>query len=150
MRTSYLVSSSVFLMTILLVNPSPLRADPPSPPTPTLPNTATPTTTPGSSNPQPTLTTVPPLSNEVPCLVKFDPSCSNISRVLAGITDWLIAIGGTLFFFMFLWAGLKYLTAGGAEQESHNAKQTMLFAVIGLVITLAAWAVLKFLLGELL
>lgn len=97
-----------------------------------------------------TLQTLPPLADDLACRLAFDPTCSDPSKVLAGITDWLMAISVTLFFFMFLYAGIKYLTTGGSEEEAHKAKQGMLFAVIGMVIIISSWAVIKFIFDELL
>ena len=96
------------------------------------------------------LQTFPPLANEIACRLAFDPTCSDPSKVLVGITTWLIAISVTLFFFMFLYAGIQHLTTGGNEEQAHKAKQSMLFAVIGMVVIISSWAVIKFILSELL
>ncbi|MEK7460772.1 MAG: hypothetical protein AAB647_00985 [Patescibacteria group bacterium] len=96
------------------------------------------------------LGTLPPLADEIKCRLAFDPTCSDISKILAGITDWLIAISFTLFFFMFLYAGLKYLTASGNDTETQAAKNSILYAVIGMVIIIGAYAAIKFLFSELL
>jgi hypothetical protein len=107
-------------------------------------------TTPPGSGSNSTLATLPPLGNEIACRLAFDPTCSDPSKVLAGITDWLMAISVTLFFFMFLYAGLKYLTSAGSQPDTEGAKKGILFAVIGMVIIIASWAAIKFIFDELL
>ena len=96
------------------------------------------------------LNTLPPLADEITCHLAFDPNCNNLSLILSGITNWLIAIAATIFFFMFVYGGLKYLTASGNDTETKAAKNTILFAIIGLINIIGSWAVVKFLLGELL
>ncbi len=70
--------------------------------------------------------------------------CDDPQLLLNQIASWGIAIGDTLFFFMFLWGGFQYLTGSGNESETTKAKTTMIAAVVGLLLVTGAWAILKF------
>ncbi|MFP4514961.1 MAG: pilin [Parcubacteria group bacterium] len=64
----------------------------------------------------------------------------NIAMLFLGI----IAVGIIIF------AGFKWMTAGGEEEKINNAKKTLRNGVIGLVIVLASWGIASFILNQLL
>ncbi len=68
-----------------------------------------------------------------------DATCL-ISRVVKSILG-VIAIIATL---MFIWGGLMMLTSGGNEKQIKQAKDTLVWAAIGIVVILISWAVIKF------
>ena len=51
---------------------------------------------------------------------------------------------GAIFMGLTLFAGFKYMTAGGNEEKTGDAVKLLKNAVIGLVIVLAAWAITRF------
>lgn len=55
------------------------------------------------------------------------------------------AFAGLAVFIMFLTGGLKYLTSGGDPKAQEQAKGTLTFAVLGLVLIIAAYLILNFL-----
>ena len=54
------------------------------------------------------------------------------------------AFAGLAVFIMFLTGGLKYLTSGGDPKAQEQAKGTLTFAVLGLVLIIAAYLILNF------
>jgi hypothetical protein len=50
--------------------------------------------------------------------------------------------------FMIIFAGLRYITSGGKEEGVKNAKNTILYAVIGLVVVALAQIIVHFVLTE--
>ncbi len=58
----------------------------------------------------------------------------------------LLAIVGTLFLLLVIYAGLLWMTAGGVAARVEKAKHILVHSVIGLVIIIAAYAVTYFLL----
>jgi len=58
-----------------------------------------------------------------------------IATTLAGIT----------LFVMLLIGGFKYMTSGGDPKASEQAKGTMTSALLGLILLILAWLILKFL-----
>ena len=55
------------------------------------------------------------------------------------------ALAGLAVFIMLLTGGLKYLTSGGDPKAQEQAKGTLTFAVLGLVLIIAAYLILNFL-----
>lgn len=45
-------------------------------------------------------------------------------------------------------AGFQYVLSGGDPQKTKQAKDTILYAIIGLVISVSAWAIVGFVLGS--
>lgn len=87
---------------------------------------------------------------DIPCQLALDPDCKDVTLVLNYVANWLIALAATLFFIMLLVGGLQYLTSGGYEEQATKAKNTLTWAIVGLVIVLSSWAVLNFLLSRVL
>lgn len=58
----------------------------------------------------------------------------NIATSLAGLAVFIMLIIG----------GFKYLTSGGDPKAAQSAKDTLSHAILGLVLVIAAWFILKF------
>lgn len=69
--------------------------------------------------------------------------------VLSMITDTLLFIIGALSVIMIIIGGLRYVTSGGNPSSVTAAKNTILYAIVGLVIAFLAYAVINFVLGSL-
>lgn len=57
----------------------------------------------------------------------------------------ITALAGLAVFIMLLTGGFKYLTSGGDPKAQEQAKGTLTFAVLGLVLIIAAYLILNFL-----
>lgn len=73
----------------------------------------------------------------------------NSSKILNNLVGVFIAVGGLVFFFMLLFGGIKFMTAGGDPKNAEAARKTITNAVIGLIIVVSAFLVTT-VLGELL
>ena len=56
----------------------------------------------------------------------------------------LLAFGGILVFLTLLVGGYKYITSGGDPKGVESAKQTLTYAVLGLVFLAVSFLILKF------
>jgi uncharacterized membrane protein YgcG len=79
----------------------------------------------------------------------IDPnSTANAAAILdsatSNIIDILFLIGGILAILYLLWAGIKYITAGGNMDQAKVARQSIINAVIGIIIMMAAFAIIRF------
>jgi hypothetical protein len=63
------------------------------------------------------------------------------------MVGFFLAFTGVAFMILIIVAGTIWMNAGGNEQAVTKAKDTIIAAIIGLVITLAAYAITK-LLGD--
>lgn len=54
------------------------------------------------------------------------------------------SLAGLAVFIMLLIGGFKYLTSGGDPKKAQSAKDTLSHAILGLVLIIAAWFILRF------
>jgi hypothetical protein len=79
-------------------------------------------------------------------------SCSNngesvtdkVNRILKRIVNFLSAIIGVVAVIMIIFGGFRYITSGGSDNTVTSAKNTILYAVIGLVIVALAQLLVRF------
>lgn len=57
------------------------------------------------------------------------------------IINLLVGVAGTILVIMLVIGGIRYLTNAGNEEEVGKAKKLLIDAIIGLIITLAAYAI---------
>ncbi len=69
--------------------------------------------------------------------------------VLTNITNTILYVVGIIAIVMLIVGGIKYVTSGGDKQKVTDAKNTILYAVLGLVIALLAFAIVNFVLNAL-
>lgn len=69
---------------------------------------------------------------------------ASVPDMLTRIINFLLIIAGIAFVLLFLVGGITYLTAGGDKDGEAKAKRMLANAVIGLIITLSAFAVATF------
>lgn len=64
--------------------------------------------------------------------------------VFATLTNTMLFIGGAISVIMVVVGGLRYVMSGGSATNISTAKNTILYAVIGLVISILAYAIINF------
>lgn len=84
-------------------------------------------TTSGCDAPQDTTTTV-----------------NNTVALVINIFSWIV---GVISVIMIIWGGFKYITSGGDSNNVTAAKNTILYAIIGLVIVALAQVIVRFVIG---
>lgn len=72
-------------------------------------------------------------------------SVTDIVRKVINILSWVV---GVISVIMIIIAGFKYVTSGGAEANVKGAKNTILYAIIGLVIVALAQVIVRFVLSN--
>jgi len=63
--------------------------------------------------------------------------------VLANFLQWLLVIFGFLAIISFVVAGIMYFVAAGDDKKAEEAKQQMQWSIIGVVVGLSAYIILK-------
>ncbi len=67
----------------------------------------------------------------------------NFGVLLTSVVNFAIAAAGLIFFFMLVWGGMRYMLARGDDKLIVDARQTVTNAVIGLLIVVASFAIIK-------
>lgn len=79
------------------------------------------------------------------CLQNEVATFDCIPSVVGGIIQVLLMFLGAAALFYLLWGSLKFVMSGGDPKAVGAAKNTMTYALIGLVVVLLSFAILKFL-----
>ena len=69
--------------------------------------------------------------------------------IVTTATNFLLFIAGALAVIMLIWGGLRYAVSGGNAAAVTAAKNTVLYAIVGLIIAFLAFAAVNFVLGTL-
>ena len=64
------------------------------------------------------------------------------------LTSTILLIVGFISVIMLVYGGLRYILSGGDSKKVTDAKNTVLYAIIGLIISLLSYAIVKFVLNS--
>lgn len=67
--------------------------------------------------------------------------------VFTQITNTVLFIVGILSVIMLIYGGLRYVISGGDQKKVTDAKNTIMYAVIGLIIAILSFAIINFVIG---
>ena len=79
---------------------------------------------------------------------KQTDAATNLTKVVKLVVNVLSVLVGVVAVIMIIWGGLKYITSGGDANNVKTAKNTILYALIGLVIVALAQFIVKFVLTK--
>jgi hypothetical protein len=71
-------------------------------------------------------------------------SSSSVSSIAAIIIETLLGLLGIVFIVLLVYAGFQWMTAEGNEEKVEKAKGTIVRAIIGLAIIIAAYSITYF------
>lgn len=77
------------------------------------------------------------------CTVAFNYP-DDIGRILLALTDILLRVGGLVAVCFVIYGGFHYITSQGHPEDTKSARQTIVNAMIGVVITTIATVVVSF------
>jgi hypothetical protein len=80
------------------------------------------------------------------CLFKGG-SCSD--GIITSIINVILFITGVLSVAMLIYGGIRYTTSAGEAARVTGAKNTVMYAIIGLIISILAYAIVNFVIGNL-
>lgn len=83
------------------------------------------------------------------CQVASTDANTKINDIVHTIVNFLSAIVGIVAVIMIIVGGLRYVTSGGNDSSVTAAKNTILYAIIGLVIVALAQIIVRFTLSKL-
>lgn len=79
------------------------------------------------------------------CIEKGNCDLCDVLRVIININNFLIGLLGVLVLVMIIYSGFTFLISGGNPETVKKAKGILTGAIIGLIIALAAWLIVNFL-----
>ena len=75
-------------------------------------------------------------------------SGSTVNRIVAVVVNILSTLVGIVAVIMVILGGFKYVTSNGDTSNVQSAKNTILFAIVGLVVVALAQVIVRFVLSE--
>ena len=84
--------------------------------------------------------------NPTSALCRENPS--DFKKVISAIVDTMLYVLGAVAVIVIIIAGILYTTAGGDPALITKAKNTLLYTVVGLVVAISAYAIVKFVLDR--
>lgn len=68
----------------------------------------------------------------------YGDNLTQLATLIGRIINYLLAIVGAISIILIIVGGIRFIAAGGDEKATAAAKQTITFAIVGLVISLLA------------
>jgi len=73
----------------------------------------------------------------------------DVRDTIASIINVALGLLGIVAVVIMLWGGFRWMTAGGNEEKTGEARKIIFSGVIGIAIILSSWAIAKFVLEQL-
>lgn len=67
--------------------------------------------------------------------------------VFQQLTNTVLYAAGIIAVVMLIWGGVRYIISGGDQKKVTDAKNTILYAILGLVVALLSYAIVNFVLN---
>ncbi len=67
----------------------------------------------------------------------------NFDSAILNMTNWILGFVGAIAVLALIWGGINYATAAGSEDQARTAKQTIKYALLGLVVAGISWALVN-------
>jgi len=86
----------------------------------------------------------------VPNPCDLDPTkCPNkpLELIIMEIISWVVGILGLVAVVVIIYGGVRYMTSTGDSGKVKDAKNTILYGIIGLAIAVLAFAIVSFVIG---
>src|SRR5690606_11396716 len=77
-----------------------------------------------------------------------DDNTVSLEDRIRTITNILLFLLGAVAVIMIIIGGFRYVTSGGDSSSTTSAKNTIMYAVIGLVVAILAYAIVQFILDQ--
>lgn len=69
---------------------------------------------------------------------------SSINTIFGEVANILVFLVGAVAVIFIIIGGLRYVTSNGDSKQTEAAKNTILYAVIGLIVAIASYAIVNF------
>lgn len=72
---------------------------------------------------------------------------AELGNIVTGVINILLYIVGVATVVMLIVGGLRYITSNGDAQAASSARNTIVYAVIGLIMAISAYAIVNYVIG---
>jgi type IV secretory pathway VirB2 component (pilin) len=82
------------------------------------------------------------------CVETDDQGGTKVDSVIKTIVKLLGFVAGMLAVIMIIVSGIKYVTSGGDSNKIASAKNTLVYAIVGIIIVALSQVIVRFVLGQ--
>lgn len=86
--------------------------------------------------------------NDTSCEVDSEAAGERVNDILTTIINLFSLLVGVVSVIMIIFGGFRYITSGGNDSSVASAKNTIIYAIIGLVIVALAQFIVRFVLSK--
>ena len=83
------------------------------------------------------------LAYDAPDVTIKEPKSTEVSSILGNVIDWVLILVGAIAVLFIVWSGIQYITASGNKDKAENAKKTLTYAVLGLIVIVLAKVIVE-------
>jgi hypothetical protein len=73
---------------------------------------------------------------------------AGLTTTVQGVIRVLLFVVGVAAVIMLIIGGIRYILSGGDSQAAAAAKNTVIYAIIGIIVAVLAWAIVNFVFGR--
>ena len=73
----------------------------------------------------------------------------SLTSIVGTVINTMLFIVGILSVIMIIYAGIRFITAGGNAQQVATAKKILIYSVVGLVVAICSYTIVNFVIGKL-
>ena len=74
---------------------------------------------------------------------------TSLPTLIENIISVLLFVAGAVAVIMIILGGIRYITSNGDQAQVKAAKDTIMYAIIGLIVAILAYAIVKFIVSKL-
>ena len=89
------------------------------------------------------------LQQQTDCDEKSQEAANRIDETIARVLNVFSVVAGAAAVFMLIYAGIRYIVSGGNDGGMKSAKNTMIYAIVGMILVALSQTIVHFVLGTL-
>jgi len=74
-------------------------------------------------------------------------ACDSIPCIFVNVMRMFLGAVGVFALFVFMWGGFQMLTSAGNPETIKKAKDTLVWASLGILVVISSWAIINYFLG---
>ena len=83
-------------------------------------------------------------ANSAPCKASGD----DIASIIGNVINLLLFVAGAIATLVIVIGGIRYITSDGDPAATNKAKNTIIYALVGLVVAIMSYAIVNFVIGR--
>lgn len=81
------------------------------------------------------------------CIEREVPKLTCIPAVFKNLVDWALILAGVVAVFLIIVSGYKFISSGGDPKQVEGARQTLTYAIIGLLVVFLSFFIINIIAG---